>query len=543
MVKASDRSQGITVARAAALVMLAFAVSRVLGLVRQMVFGFYFGTGSEMSAYVAASRIPEMLYLVMAGGALGSAFIPTFTARLTRDPNAALAWRLASAIINLLLIILVPLSLLTILVAPWLVRTVVVPRFSPALQAQTVALMRVMSLSIAVFGVSGIVMGILNAHQHFLLPALAPIVYNLTLIVGAVLGGLTNVGIMGPAWAMVIGAIFHLLVQVPGLIHYHARYVPVLGRMDPAVREVGRLMGPRVLGVAAVQLNFIVTNNLASGLGAGAIAALDYAWRLMLLPQGIFAQAVGTAVFPTFAAQVASGDAKALRQTLSSMVVTIIAVTFPATVGLMVLGKPLIAVVFERGAFTDTSVDAVAGALSLFALGLVAHSLIEILARAFYALHDTWTPALSAAIAMVLNVVLGLMMLPVFLHFGLPGHSGLALANSLAAVVEMGILLFCISFGRVSGLSNARQARGADVTETAGAAEFVDVRYVGRQILRVMGATLGMTMVLWLWLRLPLGLLLQAFGGIAVGVLSYGAFAAVLRVREIWEALAALLKR
>jgi putative peptidoglycan lipid II flippase len=533
----------MAVARAAALVMIAFAASRAVGLVRQMVFGFYFGTGSEMSAYVAASRIPEMLYLVMAGGALGSAFIPTFTARLTRgDPKAA--WRLASAIINLLLVILVPLSLLTILVAPWLVRTVVVPKFSPTLQAQTVALMRVMLLSTAIFGVSGIVMGVLNAHQHFLLPAIAPIAYNLILIAGAVLGGLTNVGIMGPAWAMVVGALFHLLVQVPGLMRYQAHYVPALGLDDPYVREVGRLMGPRVLGVAAVQLNFVVTNNLASGLAGGAIAALDYAWRLMLLPQGIFAQAVGTAVFPTFAAQAASGDVKALRQTLSSMVVTVIAVTFPATVGLMVLGRPIIAMIFERGAFTDTSVTAVAGALSLFALGLVAHSLIEILARAFYALHDTWTPAVSAVIAVILNIGLGLMMLPMFARFGLPGHSGLALANSLAALVEMGVLLVFISLASsVSGRHLIGTTMPTTTDMAPDAIKLVDIRYIGRQTLRVMGATLGMTMVLWLWLRLPLGLLLQVGGGMAIGVLGYAAFAAVFRVREMWEALAAILKR
>jgi putative peptidoglycan lipid II flippase len=267
----------------------------------------------------------------------------------------------------------------------------------------------------------------------------------------------------------------------------------------------------------------------------------------MLLPQGIFAQAVGTAVFPTFAAQAASEDARALRQTLSSMVITVIAVTFPATVGLIVLGRPIIAVIFERGAFTNTSVAAVAGALSLFALGLVAHSLIEILARAFYALHDTWTPAVSAVIAVLLNIGLGLTMLPVFARLGLPGHSGLALANSLAALVEMGVLLVFISLAKsVSG----RRLIGATMADpTLDAIELVDIRYIGVQTLRVIGATLGMAVVLWLWLRLPLGsasglgLLLRVGGGMAVGVLGYAAFAAVFRVREMWEALAAILKR
>jgi len=509
------------VARSAVLVMIAFGLSRALGLVRQMVFGFFFGTGSEMAAYVAAFSIPEMLFLVIAGGALGSAFIPTFTARLA-EGDTARAWRLASAVVNILLITLVPLSLLCIAVAPWLVQTVVAPALPTDLQLRTAALMRVMLLSTAIFGVSGIVMGALNAHQHFLLPALAPLLYNIALIAGAICGGLSGLGTMGPAIGMVVGAMAHLLVQVPGLLRYKARYTPTLGLDDPSVRKIGLLMAPRVFGVAAVQLNIVIGNNLASRLGVSAISALQYAWRLMLLPQGIFAQAVGTAVFPTFSAQAALGKTEALRDTLASTLRIVIAITIPAAAGLVVLGHPVIALIFQRGAFTETSTDAVTWALVLYAVGLVGHSLIEVLARAFYALHDTWTPAAAAAATVLLNVVLGLVLPAAFGGLGLPAHGGLALANSLAALAEMGLLLALIN-RRVRGLDGAR---------------------VFGQSLRVCVATAGMVAVLVLWLRLvPSGALLQSVGGFALGLAAYAGLATLLGVRELRQAITMVMHR
>ncbi len=519
MVKDNSHRQ---IMRAATLVMAAFAASRLLGLARQMVFSHYFGTTPEMDAYVAALRIPEMLFLVIAGGALGSAFIPTFTARLTQGDEAA-AWRLASAIINLLLLILLPLTLLTILAAPWLVRAFVVPAFPPDLQQRTTQLMQVMLASTAIFGVSGIVMGALNAHQHFLLPAIAPIFYNLALIGGAVWGGQNpQLGTLGPAIAMVIGAGLHLLIQVPGLIRYGARYTPSLGLRDPDVLTIGRLMGPRVLGVAAVQLNFVVTNNLASHMGPGAIAALDYAWRLMLLPQGILAQAVGTAVFPTFSAQAARQETKALQQTLSKILCTLIALTLPATAGLIILGPSITTLIFERGAFTEASAQAVVWALGPFALGLMAHSLIEILARAFYALHDTWTPALAAGGAMLLNLILGLTLPPFFTRFQWPAHTGLAFANSLAALVEMALLLKLITqrLGRIH------------------------IAHVARQTLRAGVATAGMTGLVWVWLQLaPANVFVQSLGGVGVGACGYFALALWLNVQELRDIGRILLRK
>ncbi|MGC9395988.1 MAG: murein biosynthesis integral membrane protein MurJ [Anaerolineae bacterium] len=509
------------VARAAVLVMAAFAVSRVLGVVRQIVFGHYFGTGAAMDAYVAAQRIPEAIFFVVAGGALGAAFIPLFTGRLARGETES-AWKLASAIINVLLIILVPLSLLCILFAPWLVRTLIAPALSVEVQVQIAALMRVMLLSTAIFGVSGVVMGTLNAHQHFLLPAIAPILYNLALIGGGIWGGETGLGPMGPAIGTVVGAVVHLLIQVPGLVRYGARYWPILGRGDPGVVEVGRLMAPRVLGVAAMQVNMLVTNNLASRLGAGAIAALEYAWLITLLPHGVFAQAVGTAVFPTFAAQAARGETGALRETLTLMLRVIVAVTLPAAVGLMALGQPVIAVVFQRGEFDATSTQAVAWALTFYALGLVGLSAIEVLARAFYALHDTWTPALAALLSVVLNVALGLTLPSVFITFGGEPHGALALASALAFTVQMVVLLVLI-YRRIGGF---------------------DLRGLAWQAARVSFASLGMGVALFGWMRVaPESVLVQSVGGVALGVIVYALLALLLRLEELKQVAGMLLRR
>ena len=515
------KNQQREVTHAALLVMIAFALSRALGLVRQVVFSHYFGTGPEMDAYVAAMRIPDMLFLVVAGGALGSAFIPVFTARLTHKEQAK-AWSLASAIINLLLLIIIPLTLAAMLTAPWLVQHFIAPALSPAIQTRTVFLMRVMLLSPAIFGVSGVVMGILNAHQHFLLPALAPLLYNLSIIGGALWGGNTGLGTMGPAIGMVGGALCHLGVQVPGLLRFSARYTPTLGLEDAAVRTVGRLMAPRVLGVAVVQINMVITTALASGLGQGAISALDYAWRLMLLPQGIFAQAVGTAAFPTLSAQAARGELGELRRTLNMLIRTLIAIVLPATAGLILLGRPLIALIFERGAFSTASTREVSVALAFFALGLLGHSLIEILARAFYALQDTWAPAGAAAGAMGINLLLGLLFPSLFAQFGWLPLGGLALANALAALLEMLLLFFLM------------ERKLADNS--------------GRQLLRwsvrPLGATLGMSAILLGWFQIvPSTNIALSISGVLLGLASYSAFAWLLRVEELRVILNELLKR
>ncbi|HHH41819.1 MAG TPA: murein biosynthesis integral membrane protein MurJ [Chloroflexi bacterium] len=508
------------IARAATLVMALFVLSRALGLARQMVVGALFGTSAAYDAYLAAVRIPDILFTLIAGGALGSAFIPTFTGYFARgDPEGG--WRLTSGVINLLVVALTAAAGLAWLAAPALVAFVLAPGFPPAQQALTVSLMRMMLVAPLFFGVSGVVMGVLNARQHFLLPALAPSFLNLSLI-GAAWLLAPRMGVRALALGYVLGAVLHLLVQLPGLAWVGARYRPLLTLHDPGVREVLRLMAPRVLGLAAVQLNFVVNTNIASRLGEGAVSALNYAWLLMLLPQGVFAQAVATAAFPTFAEQAARGDRAEMRGTLASTLRSVLFLTVPAAVGLLVLARPLVALLFERGAFQAGSTAAVAWALAFYALGLVGHAGVEIVARAFYALHDTWTPVWVGGLAMGLNVVLSLTLPAAFSWAGLPPHAGLALANSVATLLEMAGLLALLR-PRLGGLEE--RALAASVGRSGAAA-----------------AAMAGALILWQRGVGGAGALVVGGGGALMGALLYLVAALLLRADEP-RAVVRLLRR
>lgn len=493
------------IARAAGLVSLLFAASRLLGLLREVVIGARFGTGAELDAYLAAFRLPDLIFYLVAGGALGSAFLPVFTASLAQDSRPA-AWRLASAVCNLVLLATTALAGLAALLAGPLVAHLIAPGFTPAQQALTASLMRVMLLAPILFGVSGIVMGILNSFQHFLAPALAPVVYNLAIILAAWFLA-PGLGVAGLALGVVAGAAGHLLVQIPALLRRQPLYQRTLGLSDPRVREVARLMGPRVLGLAAVQINFLVSANLASRLSAGSLSALNYAWLMMLLPQGIVAQGIATAVFPTLSAQAAQGQLAGLRATLNAALRATLWLTLPAAAGLLILRVPLIEAFLQRGEFSAQSTDMTAYALAFFAFGLVAHSLLEIVTRAFYALHDTWTPVKIGLGAMALNVVLSLLLLQPL------AYGGLALANTLATTLETAALLWLIR-PRLDGLGGRRL-----------------LNTFGRSLL----ATLAMSAaLLWFLARWGNGSpWLVAGGSLVLGGAVYGASAFLLGRQEI----------
>jgi putative peptidoglycan lipid II flippase len=518
--------------------MAAFVLSRVLGLVRDSLLGSTFGAGAELDAYTAAARVTETLYYLVAGGALASAFIPTFTAYLARDERET-AWQVASAVINLVLVVTVVASLVAALIAPWLVANVLAPDYQPEVQALTVSLLRWMLASTVIFGVSGLLMGILNANDHFLLPALAPSFYNLGILLGIVLLARRG-GIHGVAVGTVIGAALHLLVQLPALHGTGGTYTPTLGlRLNaPAargVRNVGRLMLPRVLGLAITQLNFWVNVNLGSRIGVeGVVSALKLGFSLMLLPQGVLAQAAATVLLPTFSAQAARGEQDELRATLTSASQAIWYLTLPATVGLIALSGPIVEMFFKRAAFDDQDVAMVAWALVWYAVGLVAHSLLEIVTRAFYALHDTMTPVWVGGGAMVLNLVLSIVFAWGLERVGRTYWAtayqpwmplgGLALANSLATILETATLSLLLH-GRLT-------KAGAQATRTG------SIRRTG------LGSAL-MAAVLWAFMRLAptQNPWLLGGGGALVGLGSYLIATLLLRSPEPRLALAAVRKR
>jgi putative peptidoglycan lipid II flippase len=510
------------VAAAAGVVMLFFVLSRLTGLLREIIIGAQFGTSAELDAYLAAFRVPDLLFQLVAGGALSSAFIPTFAGYWAQDDSAG-AWRLFSRTVNLVTLILVVLAALAAIFALPLVQWVIAPGFSAEQQALTARLMRWMLVGTVVFGASGLVMAALNALQHFLLPAAAPILYNLGIIAGALVLA-PVIGIYGLAAGAVAGSFAHFLVQLPALWRQRAVYRPILSVRDPGVREVMRLMGPRVLGLLFVQLHFLVNTILASGLATGSLSALNYAWLLMLLPLGVFAQAIATAVFPTFAAQVAAGEAAAMRAAFGLVLRMVFFLTIPAAVGLWVLGVPLIRVLLERGEFGAESTALVAVALRAYAIGLTAHAAVEISVRAFYALHNTWTPVLIGVAAMTLNIGLSLWWVQRF------DHAGLALANSAATTLEM-FGLFWLLRRRMGGLQASRLLRTVARSLAAAAAMagvvWVWIAWVERQA----------------WVASGTAAWIEALGGMALAVAVYGVVALLLGSEEIAPLRAALRRR
>jgi putative peptidoglycan lipid II flippase len=439
--------------------MLAFVLSKVSGLVRVALLSSAFGASYDLDAFNAALRVPDTLYTLVAGGALASAFIPTFTAYLARGERRT-AWQLASAVTNLVFAVTLIASLIAALVAPWLVSQALAPGFNGPTQALTVDLLRWMLASTVIFGVSGLLMGILNANDRFLLTALAPAMYNLG-IIGGILIFHGHWGVYGAALGTVAGALLHLVVQLPALRGLHWRYRPILGLRLEGVREVGRLMGPRVLGLAITHLNFWVNTNLGSRIPVeGVVTALNYGWYLMLLPQGVFAQAIATVLLPSFSAQVAREEHGAIRSTLRSAIQVLVYLTLPSTIGLIVLGRPLVELALMRGEFDAGAVDMAAWALAWYAVGLVAHSVLEVVTRAFYAMHDTATPVWVGGGAMALNVALSLFFLWLFEWAGTRTSSlyqpwmplgGLALANSVATILET-LTLTWLARRRLDGL-------------------------------------------------------------------------------------------
>jgi putative peptidoglycan lipid II flippase len=506
------------IARAAGVVMAGFVLSNLTGLLRQVLVSSRFGTSAEIDAFNAAARLPETLFMLVAGGALASAFIPTFTSLLeskktahTEKANRDEAWLLASAILNLISLILLGLSALAFLFAPQIVAIVLAPSFPPEQQALTAQILRVLLLSPVIFGASGLLMAVLNTHQHFLLPALAPTLHWVGWIIGVIFLAPGH-GVFGLAWGAVLGAGLHLVVQAPGLLKLRPRYQLTLGLHLASVREVARLMGPRLLGVAVVQLNFWINVVLASGMPEGSLTALILAFAVMTMPQVVIAQAIAIAALPTFSAQVARGELPAMRTSLAATLRGVLLLSIPAMIGLILLREPVISILFERGEFGPDSTALTAWALLWYTSGLVAHSVVEIVSRAFYALHDTRTPVVIGGLTMGLNVLLSLAFAALFRQWGWFPHGGLALANTLATTLEM-VALLILMRRRLNGLEGRRIAAAA---------------FTGAAAAAVMGAAI----VFWLNLELS-NTWWVALGGIGLGGVLYGLALWVMRVDEI----------
>ena len=502
--------------------MLAILFSQLMGLVRSILVASAF-PAAELDAFAAANRVSETLFTLIAAGALGSAFLPTFTAFLVKNDRAS-AWRLASSLINLVTLFLSLAAVLAAWFAPQIIRYLLAPGLSrdPHLFALAVNLLRIQSVSAVLFGLGGLVISILNAHQVFFIPQITAAMYQIGQIFGVVVLA-RWMGIYGLAWGVVIGALLFLVIQLPSLFKLKGDFAFALGGRNPDVRKVIQLMGPRVFGAAVVQLNFWVNTNLGSRMAEGSLISLSYGFALMLMAQAAIAQSVAIAALPTFSAQYALGKIDEMRMSLASTLRSMFLLALPASVGLILLARPIVAMLYQRGEFTSVTTQMTAWALTWYAAGLVGHSVMEVLTRAFYAQHDTKTPVIIGTIAMGLNVVFSFIFAQLFSQVGWMPHGGLALANSLATAIEA-TALFIVMRQRLSGIEG---------------------RYLARGFAACALAALGMGVGLWLWNQAAVSLnhWIVALGGVALGGIIYGISVLLLRVPEIQTIINAITRK
>ena len=477
----------------------------------------------ELDAFSAANRVSETLFNLIAAGALGSAFLPTFTSLLVKNDRKA-AWKLTSSLINLVTLVLCLAALLAALFAPQIVRYLLAPGLSsdPTQFKLTVDLLRIQSISAILFGIGGLVISILNAHQVFFIPQITAAMYQLGQIFG-VLALSRWLGIYGLAWGVVIGSALFLLIQLPSLFKLNGEFSFSLGWGNSDLHKVIQLMGPRVFGAAIVQLNFWVNTNLGSRMAEGSLVSLSYGFMLMLMAQAAIAQSVAIAAMPTFSAQHALGKQDEMRSSLASALRGMFLLALPASVGLLILARPIVFMLYQRGEFNATTAEMTAWALLWYATGLVGHSIMEVLTRAFYAQHDTKTPVIIGAAAMTLNVVFSLAFPALFTQIGWMPLGGLALANSLATALEAAAL-FIVMRKRLGGIEGA---------------------YIGRGAVQAAAAALGMSLTLGLWTQATgsLNRWVVGLGGVAVGGVVYGLVMLALRVPEIQSVIRLVTRR
>jgi len=426
-------------ARSTAIFSLATGVSRVLGLVRESVSAYYFGAAGKINAFTVAFQIPNLVRALVADAALSGAFVPVFSELLEKGERRR-AWRVASTLLWLMLLGLGGVTALFILLAPFVLRVFGSPGGDLDL---AVGLSRVLFPIVVLLGMSGIIVGILNSYDHFTVPALSPVFWNVAIILGLVLGvpGRESVDAQLYVYAgsVLLATLIQLLLPVPWLRGLDGRLQLVLDWRDPAVRRVFTLMLPVTLGLGLINVNAVIDTTFASRLIDPTLAptAIDKAFRLYMLPQGMFSVAVSVVLFPALSRLAARDDRDGFRDTLGLGIRQIGFLLIPAGVVSAVLAEPIVRLVYQRGQFTSHQTTVVAGALAAFSLGLVFNGWMLIMTRAFFSLQSNWIPTVIALGNLFLNVLLDL----AFYSFGVWGIPFATSLVNVAGVVALTIAL------------------------------------------------------------------------------------------------------
>jgi len=489
--------------RISLLLAIFFGVDKLLGVLRTIIIGRQFGLSEELDVFNAANNMPDLLFALISGGALAIAFIPVLSATLSKEGREA-AWRLFSQVANLAFLVTGVLAIVVALLAGPLVRGQlgIAPGFTPEQQDLAIQLMRMNLISTLIFSISGLVMAGLQANQHFLLPAIAPLVYDLGQIFGAVilapeeglvLGGVQlpafGLGIQGLVYGVIIGAALHLLIQVPGLIKYRFRWTPRINFKDNRLKEVLRLMGPRLISMVFIQMIFLARDNLASRLATGSVTALSYGWWIQQVPETLMGTAIATALLPTLASLAAADKQQAFKETIERSLRVMIALSLPITVIVSLVSLPLIQVAFG---FSLDDAQMILWATQGYMIGLLGHSIVEVGVRAFYAKQKAAVPMIVSFIGLVayIGLAIGLM--------GPLAAGGISLANSLSYSIQALILVILLN------------------------RKLPEPFHFGKSFLRsATGAVLGglATWLIYQGLALPTPAVFLAIGGAAAGAL------------------------
>lgn len=516
-------------ARSAGVFGLATMASRILGLVRDSVVAYYFGATDTADAYRVAFRVPNLLRDLFAEGAMSAAFVPTFTRTLTSDGRER-SWRLANSVLNALVIVTGLLVIAGIVFAPQLVGYFA-GEFAavPGKIELTIHLTRVMMPFLVLVALAAVLMGMLNSLGHFFVPALSPAMFNVATIVIAVIGiplapslGIQPITLV--AISTLVGGLGQLALQWRPLRQEGFRYRAILDARDPGLRQILFLMGPGTLGLAATQINVFVNTVLATGEGTGAVTWLDLAFRLMYLPIGLFGVSIAAAATPAVSRMAAKSDVAGMRSTVASAIALMLSLNVPATVGLIVLAQPIVALIFQHGNFSAADTEATAAALQFYALGLVGYSVVRIVSPTFYALHMSRVPVAASMSSVVANVALNISLVQAI------GFRGLALGTSITALLNASAQLWLLR----------RQLHGIEATRLLSA------------FTRILVAALLMGAAAWLVERelhtlLPgSSVLVQGVrvgAAIAAGLAVLAVAAHLLRIPEFAEARAMVMRR
>jgi putative peptidoglycan lipid II flippase len=472
------------IAKSTLIIAVFFALDKALGLLRARYFNIQFSP-LERDIFFVSNNIPDLLSALISGGALGMALIPVLTETLDQDGKQA-AWRLFNYTINLAFLATGAIALIIIAFARPLVQYVIAPGFNdPAQWALTARLMRLDLAAILIFSLSGLAMAGLQTNQHFLLPAMAPGFYNLGQIVGILVLG-PRFGIDGMVYGVILGALMHLGIQIPGLLHFGYRWAPAVSLREPRLRQVLWVMGPRVVNVVFLQSYFLFRDRLASFFEAGAVSAVNNGWFIQQVPETLIGTAIAIALLPTLSDHIARGNAGAFRDSVNQALRVLLALTLPVAAVLAVTIRPLAQGIFH---FQGRELEMVTWTTRLFLLGLTGHTWLEVAVRSFYARQVAWVPMVAAGLQAGAFMLLAWLLSTTNL-----GPAGIALADTVTFTLQAVILLWVL------------QRR------------FQGVLAVGRSLLRAGLATIlagGLAYALYAWL--PVGVFWAGLAGCAGG--------------------------